>query len=172
MKGLVLVDSVCLPVSKPLAARVADLPLLGGIIVRNLGASTLNKFARSSMVDPDGNAEVKARLDLMSRNTLENPRFFAAVRSTNAQCLGFTGTAEPLYRKCAEAKVPIHLIWGKADTGVPYASCVKLNEIAKEAGTTITEESFEDMPHNVFFPDGKPEECSKSICHFVSTVNI
>ena len=56
VKGLCLVDAVCLPALKPLAARIADLPVLGNLVVRALGRRTMVKFTRGACRDPDGDA--------------------------------------------------------------------------------------------------------------------
>lgn len=167
--GLILMDSVSLPISQPLIARVADLPILGNFLVRRFGAKGFAKFARQSLADP---SQMEDFLDKLDRNAQQNPRFFAAVRSTNKNCKGFGGTtAEPEYRQCCEAKIPIHLIWGKEDKATPYSNCCALKAIGEELGTEVSEESFEGMPHNIFFPDAKPRECSKSICDFVAKRN-
>jgi len=169
VKGLVLIDAVCLPASKPLAAKVAELPYVGPIVVGLFGADTFLKFARASCTDPALLEDFFAKLE---RNVKENARFFAAVQSTNSNCKGFVGSAEPEFRQCCKAKIPIHGIWGKADTSVPYSQWLALKQIAtweglKDVGL-VTDVAFEGMPHNVFFEDSKPEECSQSICEFVS----
>lgn len=165
IKGLVLVDSVCLPPTKPLAARLADLPVVGDLLVRFMGVNTLIKFARNSCHDP---SKVEPLLQALERNARENPRYFAAIRSTNANCLGFVGSAEPLFRECCRSAFPLHFIWGKADQSVPYDDCRKLQAIAREemGKSNVTELAFDDMPHNVFFPDAKPKECMESIHDF------
>lgn len=182
IKGLVLVDTICLPTSKPWTARLADVPVLGDWLVYLAGVPTLLKFARESCYDPDGNVVVRRMLDSFERNARENIRYFAAIRSTNTNCLGFVGTAEPVFRELCEKKCndsssssnhfAIHLIWGKADRSIPYAHCLKLKGIAKEilgeGNGIVTETSFDEMPHNVFFPDAKPNECAACIREFVS----
>ena len=35
-------------------------------------------------------------------------------------------------------------------------------------GADASEVAFDGMPHNVFFEDAKPEECSRAICGFVA----
>ena len=121
---------------------------------------------------------VRQTLDTLERNARENPRYLAAIRSTNTHCLGFVGSAEPVFRELCEKKhssnnninFDIHFIWGKVDQSVPYADCLKLQAIAKEIlgeGNKVTETSFDKMPHNVFFPDAKPDECAACIREFV-----
>ena len=39
---------------------------------------------------------------------------------------------------------------------------------ARAEGIDASEVAFEGMPHNVFFEDAKPEECSRAICGFVA----
>ena len=68
----------------------------------------------------------------------------------------------------AQAKVPIQLIWGKEDRSVPYTQCCRLRGIAEEIGTPVWETSFEGMPHNVFYPTARQQECSQAICEFGS----
>lgn len=169
VKGLILVDAVCLPVSKPLPAIIANLPILGNIIVKYFGIKTFIKFSKNSVVNPDM-PEIANFLQLQAQNAQENARFFAAIRSTNRYCRGMIDSAEIEYRKCCQANIPIHLIWGKDDTSCPYENCVQMKQIAQQEGTTVTETSFDGMPHNVFFPDAKPNECSKSICDFVTRI--
>lgn len=165
MEGLILIDTISLPIGRPLVARVADLPILGNFLVRQFGATAFCKFSRRSLADP---SKMNDFLEKQDRNVTQNPRFFAAVRSTNQHCKGFGNTtAEPEYRKCCEAKLPIHLIWGQADKATPYENCCALKKMAQDLGTSVTEESFEGMPHNIFFPDAKPQEVSQSICDFV-----
>lgn len=169
VKGLVFVDAVCLPPTKPLTAHVADLPLIGNVLVRNLGSQTFVKFARKSCTpQADEYPGVKKFLEYASRNALENPRFFASIRSTNGNCLGFRGSAEHLFRKCCQSAIPMHFVWGKGDLSAPYQDCIKLRAIASELGMETTETSFDNMPHNVFFADAKPKECSTSILSFVT----
>lgn len=166
VKGLVLIDAVCLPTAKPVAARIADAPIIGNWIVRNMGANAFLEFSKQSCNDPT-NPKTKNFLTKQERMTKENERYFAAVRSTNGNCAGMTGSAEPQFRECCSKGYPIHFIWGKKDASVPYSQCVKMRGIAEELGATALEESFDEMPHNVFFWDAKPEECSKSIQDFV-----
>jgi pimeloyl-ACP methyl ester carboxylesterase len=165
--GLILMDSVSLPMKLSLAVRLVSLPIVGTFLVKNFGTQGFVHFAHQSLAKPD---ESKDYLDKLQRNAFENPRFFAAVRSTMLHCKGFLGTtAEPEYRQCCEAKIPIHLIWGKQDKVCPYEFCCKLKAIAEDLGVPVSETSFEGMPHNIYFPDAKPEECAQSICEFVST---
>ena len=165
VKGMVLVAAVCLPAQKPLTARVADLPIIGNLIAQKFGASAMVKFGEGSVRDQT-DPTIRAFLNKQKRMVMENPRYFASIRSTNAHCLGFVGSAEDRYRKCCESKIPVHLIWGKADASVPYDSCLKLKAVAEEMRTSASELSFDEMPHNVFFPDAKPEECKESISDF------
>ena len=162
-------DSISLPIPAPLIARVVDLPIIGDFLLRNFGAKGFAQFARVSLADP---SKMEDFLDKLDRNVQQNARFFAAVRSTNKNCKGFGGTsAEPEYRTCCEAKIPIHLIWGREDRATPYKNCVAMKKIAEELGTEVSELSFEDMPHNIFFPDAKPEEVALSICEFVAKMS-
>ncbi|CAB9518644.1 Alpha beta hydrolase [Seminavis robusta] len=164
--GMILIDSVGLPISSPLVAKLANLPILGTFLVRAFGVKGFLKFARQSLAQPD---EMQEYLGTLERNANANPRFFAAIRSTNNKCKGFGGTtAEPEYRQCCQAKIPMHLIWGKEDKAVPYTNCCKMKAIAEELGTQVTETSFDGMPHNIFFSDAKPVECAKLICDFVA----
>ena len=78
------------------------------------------------------------------------------------------GSAEDEFRAVCRAKIPMRLIWGKGDTSVPYAQCLALGDIARAEGADASEVAFEGMPHNVFFEDAKPEECSRAICGFVA----
>lgn len=171
LKGLVLVSSVCLPASKPLTARVADLPIVGSLIVKYFGANAMLKFAKASCNNPGESPEVQAFLRVVDRNVHENKRYFASIRSTNANCKGFVGSAEAEFRQFCKSKVALHLIWGRADASVPYSQCLALKKIAEDEGVTVTETSFDGMPHNVFFADAKAEECSKSLCDFVSNLS-
>ena len=43
-----------------------------------------------------------------------------------------------------------------------------LGAIARSEGADASEVAFDGMPHNVFFEDAKPEECSRAICGFVA----
>jgi pimeloyl-ACP methyl ester carboxylesterase len=167
--GLGLLDAVCLPVTKPLMAKVSNLPIIGDFFASRFGASTFQKFARAGVLNPD-HETVGPFLEKQAENVVSNPRYFSSIRSSNQHCIGMVGSAEDLYRKCCEASVPIHLVWGKADTSVPYKNCVEMKRIAQELQTTVTEDSFEGMPHNVFFEDSKPAECATSVCDFVSKV--
>ena len=169
LKGLILMSALCLPASKPLAARVADLPIIGTMIVSMFGANTMIKFATSSCKNPSGYPEVQAFLDKLARNVRENKRYFASIRSTNGYCKGFVGSAEEEFRAFCKHKLPVHMIWGEADASVPYSQCLELQRIAKEEGLEeVTAISFEGIPHNVLFPDAKQTECSESICNFVA----
>lgn len=164
--GLVLIDTVCLPIQQPAVAHLAKIPCLGNFLVKNFGPAAFAKFAHTSLAQPE---QMKDFLQKLRQNVLENPRFFAAVRSTNEHCKGFAGTsAETEFRTCCTAKIPIHLIWGKDDKVIPYEHCCTLKKIAKGIGTVVSEDSYDGMPHNVFFKDAKPEEVSKSICDFVA----
>ena len=78
--------------------------------------------------------------------------------------------AEDEYRRCCQAGIPIQLIWGKADSSVPYEQCEALAEIARTEGTAVSVAAFEGMPHNVFHPDAKADECAKVICRFVTEI--
>ena len=171
VSGLILLDTVCLPASKPLAARVADLPLIGGPIVSAFGAKSYIKFARASTVDPEGEA-MGDWVFKLTRNVTENPRYFSSIRSTNGNCRGFVDSLEPEYTAvCRRALTPIHLIWGCADVSVPYTHCERLKEIAMDCnGCTVSELSFEGMPHNVHLPSARPGECAESIVEFVEKV--
>eukprot|EP00980_Cylindrotheca_fusiformis_P003851 scaffold858_cov123-Cylindrotheca_fusiformis.AAC.27 len=172
LKGLLLMSSVCLPASKPLTARVADLPIVGSLIVKYFGANAMIKFVNASCNNPGEFPEVQEFLNKVRRNVHANKRYFASIRSTNAHCKGFVGSAEAEFRQFCKSKVPLHMIWGRADTSVPYSQCLALKKIAEEEGVPeVTETSFDGMPHNVFFVDAKEEECSKSICEFVSKVS-
>lgn len=170
LKGLILASSVCLPATKPLAARVADLPIIGDILASMLGANAMIKFATASCNDPAGFPEVQDFLDKLARNIYENKRYFAAIRSTNGHCKGFVGSAEEEFRTVCKHKVPLHMMWGEADVSVPYSHSIELQRIAKEEEGLhdVTAISFEDIPHNIFLVDAKPEECSESIWNFVS----
>jgi pimeloyl-ACP methyl ester carboxylesterase len=169
LKGLLLASSVCLPASKPLAARVADLPIIGSLIVKYFGAKAMIKFATSSCKNPDEFPEVQEFLEKLGRNVRTNKRYFASIRSTNAHCKGFVGSAEEEFRQFCKSKVPLHMIWGRADASVPYSQCLALKKIAEEEGLEeVTEKSFDGIPHNVFFVDAKAEEGSQSVCDFVS----
>ena len=119
VRGLCLIDAVCLPAQNPLAARVADLPVLGNLLVRALGRRTMVKFSRGACHDPDGDA-IRDFLERQTRNVRENQRFFAACPSTSSHCKGFVGLAEARFRVVCRAHIPLRLIWGKADTSVPY----------------------------------------------------
>ena len=164
--GLILIDTVSLPIPQQAVAHLAKIPCLGNFLIRNFGPTAFAKFAHKSLAQPH---QMKDFLQKLQQNVTSNPRFFAAVRSTNEHCKGFSGTsAEDEFRTCCNAKIPIHLIWGKDDTAIPYAHCCTLKKIAQELGTAVTEESYEGMPHNVFFEDAKPDEVSHSICDFVA----
>lgn len=174
VKGLCLIGPVCLPVSKPLAARIADLPIVGPLVVKLLGHSTMIEFSRNSCHNPDGVPAVQDFLEKLARNVRENERYFASIRSTNGKCKGFVGSAEQEFRQCCQSKIPLHLMWGKADASVPYSQCLALRKIATAEGLVeevVSESSFEGMPHNIFFEDAKPEECSRSIRDFVAKIN-
>lgn len=166
VKGLILMDTVCFAPDKPLVARLADIPIIGNVLVSYMGSKTYIGFVKGSVVDPDM-PEIQVLLKKLEENTYSNPRYFASIRSTNGNCKGMVGSAEQEFRACCQKKIPIHLIWGKADASTPYKHCIRLNQIATELGADISEESFEGMPHNIQFPDAKPEDCSKSICSFV-----
>ena len=43
-----------------------------------------------------------------------------------------------------------------------------IGAIARAEGADASEVAFDGMPHNVFFEDAKPEECSRAICGFVA----
>ena len=164
--GLVLIDTVSLPIQQPAVAHLAKIPCLGNFLVKNFGPAAFAKFAHTSLAQPKQMGDF---LQKLKQNVLDNPRFFAAVRSTSEHCKGFAGTsAETEFRTCCTAKIPIHLIWGKEDKAVPYKHCSALKRIAEELGTVVSEDSYDGMPHNVFFEDAKPEEVSKSICDFVA----
>lgn len=171
IQGLVLMDAVCLPVKKPLIARIADLPILGNVLAAKFGVQTFVEFSKKSVVDAEL-PQVQEFLAKQAQNARTNPRFFASLRSTNGNCRGMVGSAEDEFRKCCqqESSIPIHLIWGQADASAPYENCLQMREIASELGAVVTEDSYEGMPHNVFFADAKPKEVSKSICNFVSNV--
>ena len=169
-KGLILMSAVCLPASKPLTARVADLPIIGNMLVYMFGAKTMIKFATTSCHSPSTFPEVQDFLDKIARNVYENKRYFAAIRSTNGHCKGFVGSAEEEFRTVCKYKVPIHMIWGEADASVPFSQCLELQRIAKEEEglEDVTLTSFEGMPHQTLLADAKPKECSESICNFVA----
>jgi len=170
LKGLILASAVCLPASKPLAARVADLPYIGDMIVSLFGGNAMIKFATASCKNPSGFPEVQDFLAKLARNVHENKRYFASLRSTNRHCKGFVGSAEEDFRTVCKQKVPLHMIWGEADESVPYSQCLELQRIAKEEEglEDVTAVSFEGIPHNTMFVDAKQAECSESICNFVS----
>ena len=180
IKGLILVDAVCLPASKPITAKLADLPIIGDLLVSYFGAKSMMKFVTSSFVNPQYNSKVISLISNMEQNVYTNPRYFASIRSTNTYCKGFVGSAETEFRTiCSNGSksiFPIHFIWGKNDQSVPYEHCLELKRIAieecnrNEEEDDITEISFDGMPHSVFDDDAKPTECSKSICDFVQNV--
>jgi pimeloyl-ACP methyl ester carboxylesterase len=168
VNGLVLMSAVCLEVSKPFTAKLADTPILGNLLVKMVGLKTFSKFSTSSCYDPE-HPKVKEFLGKQARTAVENPRFFASVRSTNGNCRGMVGSLEDEYRLCCQSGFPIHLIWGKADQSVPYDNCIQMKKIATELGVQVSEDSFANMPHNVMFPDAEPEKCAKSIVKFVES---
>ena len=199
IRGLVLIDAVCLPASKPITAKLINLPIIGNVLVRLFGAKTMMNFVKNSFYNPYEYETTQRIIHTTEQNVYQNPRYFASIRSTNAHCVGFVGgttqeeesEGETLFRQCCQnsqrkqllSPFPIHFIWGKNDTSVPYEQCLELQRIAKEevvedtttTTTTsskliITELSFENMPHNIFDDDAKPTECSKSICDFIMQV--
>ena len=150
------------------------------------------KFTRGACRDPDGDAvrdflerpapcRIDQSYDLRAieqtqdgygsaqarRATSARTRVFSC-RSTSSHCKGFVGSAEDEFRAVCRAKIPMRLIWGKDDTSVPYSQCLALQGIARSEGTDASEVAFDGMPHNVFFEDAKPEECSRAICGFVA----
>jgi pimeloyl-ACP methyl ester carboxylesterase len=166
VRGLVLAAAVVLPVAKPLAARLANMPILGPLVVRALGLAAYKKLARTMYRDPDSPAVV-AILEPVFAATEHNPRLFAAIRSTNASFTGFVGSAEATFTQlCRDGKVPLHLVWGHLDKSVPYPHCQRLRAIAEAHGATVSELSFADVPHNIWSLDAKPAECVDSIVAF------
>jgi pimeloyl-ACP methyl ester carboxylesterase len=169
VKGLVLVDTICLQLpQKPLAARLADLPFLGDWIIYFFGAHALIQFAKANFHDP---VQAAPFVEQIARNAKENPRFFAAIRSTNKCCIGFVGSAEAVFRQVVASddnQRPIHLIWGTADASVPYEHCRQLYRMAHDEmeNPNVTVLGLPDMPHNCFMADTRPEECLTSITEF------
>lgn len=171
VRGLVLMSAVCLPVDKPLIAKIADLPCLGDILVKLFGLAAFKDFITNGSpgtTNPEL-LELKRR-ELTNADT--NPRYFAAVRSTNGHCVGMTGSAEEYFRKCCQSpqKYPIHMIWGEDDRSVPLTNCLTMKGIAEKAGCPVTVTSYPGIQHNVFMPDNKEEECRREIAEFVAKV--
>lgn len=167
VKGLILMDPVCLPVSKALLAHVADLPCIGEILVKLFGLATLKDFIRNSCDNPKHPEMAKIQQWEISLAD-QSPRFFAAIRSTNGHSRGMTGSAEPDFRKCCRSpqKFPIHLVWGEDDEPIPFVHCELMKRIAEEEGTPITVTSYPGVGHNVYMADSKPKECIEEVLAF------
>ena len=61
-----------------------------------------------------------------------------------------------------------HGIGGALSLFDRIAADLALGAIARAEGADASEVAFDGMPHNVFFEDAKPEECSRAICGFVA----
>jgi pimeloyl-ACP methyl ester carboxylesterase len=154
IQGLILINSSCLPGQKPLG---------DDWYVKLMGTSTFKTFvedSNSSRTLP----QMKDFFDKQRDNASENARFWAALTSTNLHC---ALSAETEFRMCCASQIPIHLIWGKSDRWLRYKNCVKMKDIASEAGTEVSEDSFDGLPHNVFLDAGMANEISQCIIHFL-----
>jgi len=175
VKGLVLMDAVVLPPKKSLAAKIAEIPFLGDLVVKFFGASSFLQFCKQCVKDIARN-----RLHLeQTKNLLKkNPRFLAAMASTNRYCEGFTVSLLPEFiHFCSTApknNIPLTLIWGQNDSATPFSPhCQQLHSIAAKAYQSSSLYSylpFPDTPHNVYFPDAKPNECTEAIAKLAANV--
>ena len=102
-----------------------------------------------------------------------NPRFFAAIRSTNANCRGFIRhlpSLEEEFRACCRAQLPIQVLWGEGDSIVPVEHCHQLEATAKEENASCSVTIFPECNHNVFYADNQPADVAEEILRFCRNV--
>jgi pimeloyl-ACP methyl ester carboxylesterase len=163
IKGLVLINAACLPRKKPLGDE-CWVKLMGpGAAFRDFSQNSCKYTGQQILRIP----QMQELVNKQCQNAMENVRFSAALASTNLHC--GSASAEKDFRLCCAYRIPIHLIWGKADTWLPYAQhSAKLRHIATDICTEVTEDSFRDVPHNFFIDSVKRKERSESIRNFAS----
>ncbi|KAJ8605081.1 hypothetical protein CTAYLR_000351 [Chrysophaeum taylorii] len=167
VKGLVMIDSICLEAHKPFAAYLALTPVVGDLVVSLYGPTAARQFALQNTTDPD---TARPEFEFMCHKIKTNPKFLASVASNNKYCRGVLGNLIPEFEAVCTAGLPVLLVWGHQDTVTPYAFCLKLQEIARDLGHAdkVKEVSFPDAPHNIYFADAKPQEVAHAIAEFAA----
>ena len=95
--------------------------------------------------------------------------FWVKNKTSAFELLEVYETFSGLFFFCLVCPVGVWLVSRRAVCAdIPYAQCLALGQIARAEGADASEVAFEGMPHNVFFEDAKPEECSRAICGFVA----
>jgi pimeloyl-ACP methyl ester carboxylesterase len=159
IKGLALINAACLPQKKPLSC--GDywwVKLMGpGATFRNFSWNSCKYTGQQILCVP----QMQELVDKQCQNALENVQFSGALASTNLHC-GSVSAENDFRVCCASRTIPIHLIWDKVDTWLPYAQhSTKLQHIATNIGAEVTEDSFWDVPHNFFVDSAKQKERSE-----------
>jgi pimeloyl-ACP methyl ester carboxylesterase len=127
VNGLILVDPAGFPLPLPWTAKLAKLPGLGEYLMRLLGDRTIRSAMGSNFYDqsllPGFARKFEVQLPYLGFQQAQ----LSTLRNMPLQAL------EPSYRAVGASKVPVLLIWGRADSVVPFETSAKVKAAIPQA---------------------------------------
>ena len=127
VNGLILVDPAGFPLPVPFTAKLVKVPVLGEYLMRLLGDRTLRAAMGSNFHDRSLLPDFARKFEVQLQYAGFQHAQLATLRDMPLQSL------EPSYRTVGATGIPVLLIWGRADTVIPFETSQKVKNAIPQA---------------------------------------
>jgi pimeloyl-ACP methyl ester carboxylesterase len=127
VNGLILVDPAGFPLPLPFAAQLVKLPGLGEYLMRVVGDRTIRAGMAGNFFEASLLPDFARKFEVQLAYTGFQNAQLSTLRNMPLQ------TLEASYRAVAASGIPVLLIWGKADTVIPFATSEKVKAAIPQA---------------------------------------
>ena len=158
VNGLILVDPAGFPMPMPLAVKLLRLPGLGEVLMRLLGDRSIRAGMASNFFDPSRLPEFSRKFAVQ----LQYQGFQRAQLSTLREMP--LESLEASYRAVGAAGTPVLLIWGKADTVIPFETSQRVKAAIPQAQLVAVERAAHTPNYE------RPEVVNPAILDFLGSL--
>ena len=127
VNGLMLVDPAGFPLPLPLAAKLVKLPGLGEYLMRLLGDRTIRGAMGANFHDRSLLPEFARKFEVQLQYAGFQQAQLSTLRNMPLQAL------EASYRTVGASGIPVLLIWGRADTVIPFETSQQVKNAIPQA---------------------------------------
>ncbi len=116
VNGLILIDPAGFPLPLPFAAKLAKLPGVGEYLMRLLGDRTIRSGMAANFHDPSLVPDFSRKFEVQLAYAGFQSAQLSTLRHMPLQSLAAS------YRTVGASGIPVLLIWGRADTVIPFST--------------------------------------------------
>jgi pimeloyl-ACP methyl ester carboxylesterase len=127
VNGLILVDPAGFPMPVPLAVKLLQVPGLGEVLIRLLGDRSIRAGMASNFLDPSLLPDFARKFSVQLQYEGYQRAQLSTLRNMPLQAL------EESYRAVGAAGTPVLLVWGRADTVIPFETSQKVKAATPQA---------------------------------------